>query len=400
MAVGGCAVSGAFRGATAVAGVGELHHPRGKAPAGERVMVLEAVLAACADAGISPREIDGFTSFAGGDLNGPALAADLGVRELRWSSMVWGGGGGGAAAAVNAAAVAVATGQAECVVAVRGMAQADSGRLGYAKYYFDNAYVPHGVAAPAHVCALRTQRMLEHDGVPASAMRSLVLAAYHHAQRNPTAAGFGRPVDEQAYAASPLIVEPFHLYDCSRENDGAVALVVVSAERARALAKTPAYVLAAAQGAPGGYSALNENDAFYTTAGFGRSPSGEGVASRLWAQAGLAPSDVDVVQVYENFSGPAVASLIDHGLCPPGPAAGEFMTVPNLVAPTGALPTNTSGGNIADSFVNGMGLAVEAVRQIRGESVNQVAGAATSLFIGGPMAPLVSSTLFGSKEAL
>jgi acetyl-CoA acetyltransferase len=242
--------------------------------------------------------------------------------------------------------------------------------------------------------------MLEHDGVPASAMRSLVLAAYHHAQQNPTAAGYGRPVDEQMYAESPLIVEPFHLYDCSRENDGAVALVVVSAERARALAKPPAYVLAAAQGAPGGYSALNENDTSYTTAGFGPSPSGQGVASRLWAQAGLTPADLDVVQVYENFSGPAVASLIDHGLCPAGAAAGEFMTVPNLVAPTGTLPTNTSGGNIADSFVNGMGLAVEAVRQIRGESVNQVPGAATSLFIGGPMAPLVSSTLFGSEEAL
>jgi hypothetical protein len=105
---------------------------------------------------------------------------------------------------------------------------------------------------------------------------------------------------------------------------------------------------------------------------------------------------VDVVQVYENFSGPAVASLIDHGLCPPGPAAGDFMTVPNLTAPDGGLPLNTSGGNLADSFINGLGLAVEAVRQIRGTSPNQVAGAETSLFIGGPMAPLVSSVLFGS----
>ncbi|HWU32337.1 MAG TPA: hypothetical protein VN108_05655, partial [Marmoricola sp.] len=240
----------------------------------------------------------------------------------------------------------------------------------------------------------------EHDGVPASAMRSLVLAAYHHAQQNPMAAGYGRPVDVEKYKNSPLIVEPFHLYDCSRENDGAVALVVVSAERARTLKQKPAYILGAAQGAPGGYSARNENDRQYTSAGFGTGPSGHGVASRMWSQAGVAPGELDVVQVYENFSGPAVASLIDHGLCPPGPAAGEFMTVENLTAPDGVLPVNTSGGNIADAFINGMGLAVEAVRQIRGTSVNQVPGASTSLYIGGPMAPLVSSVLLGSDATL
>ncbi|GAA3528230.1 thiolase C-terminal domain-containing protein [Nocardioides daeguensis] len=390
----------AFRAATAIVGAADIHLPRGTAPAGERALVLEAVLAACADAGISPREIDGFTSYAGGDISGPVLAADLGVHELRWSSMVWGGGGGGAAAAIGAAAAAVATGQAETVVAFRGMTQAETGRLGYAKYYFDNFYLPHGVATPAHVCALRTQRMLEHDGVPRSALRNLVLAAYAHAQNNPTAAAYGKPLDVAKYDASPFIVEPFHLFDCSRENDGAVAVIVTSAERARTLAHPPAYVLAAAQGAPGGYSALNENDTSYTSAGFAAGSSGQGVASRLWAGAGVRPDEVDVVQVYENFSGPAVASLIDHGLCPPGPAAGEFMTVENLTAPAGRLPVNTGGGNIADSFVNGMGLSVEAVRQVRGTSVNQVDGADTSLFIGGPMAPLVSSVLLGSDRTL
>ncbi|WP_020661464.1 thiolase C-terminal domain-containing protein [Amycolatopsis benzoatilytica] len=389
-----------FRGATAVAGVSELHYPRGGAPAGERALVLEAILAACRDAGISPRDVDGFASYAGGDNSGPVLAADLGIRELRWSSMVWGGGGGGVAAAIGAAAAAVVSGQAECVVAFRGMAQRDTGRLGYAKYYFDNNYLPHGVATPAHVCALRTQRMLEHDGVPRSAMRNLVLAAYRHAQQNPDAAGYGKPLDEAKYDASPLIVEPFHLFDCSRENDGAVALVITAAERAAELAQPPAYLLAAAQGAPGGYSALTENDRHYTSAGFAAGDSGAGVASRLFDRAGVKPGEVDVVQVYENFSGPAVASLIDHGLCPQGPAAGEFMTVENLTAPGGALPVNTSGGNIADSFVNGMGLAVEAVRQVRGTSRNQAGAADTSLFIGGPMAPLVSSVLFGSDRTL
>ncbi|SHN46661.1 thiolase C-terminal domain-containing protein [Cryptosporangium aurantiacum] len=383
-----------MRGAAAVVGVAEQHYRRGRAPGDEHRMALEAILAACRDAGVSPREVDGFVSYAGGDLSGPVLGADLMIDELRWSSMVWGGGGGGAAAAVVTAAAAIAAGQAECVVVFRAMAQDDTGRLGYAKYHFDDRYVAAGVGAPAHVCALRTQRMLEHDGVPRSALRALVRAAYHHAQQNPSASGYGRPLDDAAYEASRLIVEPFHLYDCSRESDGAVALLLVSAERARALRPDPAYVIAGAQGAPGGYSEHGENDAEYTSAGF------RTVAGRLWASAGLQPSEVDVVQVYENFSGPAVASLIDHGLVPPGADAGSVLTLENLIAPSGRLPLNTSGGNLADSFVNGMGLAVEAVRQIRGTSTNQVPGARTSLFIGGPMAPLVSSVLFGSEEAL
>src|SRR3546814_5737856 len=108
-------------------------------------------------------------------------------------------------------------------------------------------------------------------------MQNLVIAAYHHAQQNPTAAGHGRPLDEAKYADYPLIVEPFHLFDCSRENDGAVALVITSSERAASLDAKPAYILASAQGAPGGYSALNENDGFYTSAGFANGASGQGV---------------------------------------------------------------------------------------------------------------------------
>ncbi|AKE88777.1 MULTISPECIES: thiolase C-terminal domain-containing protein [Rhodococcus] len=392
-----------MRGATAVVGVAEQHYKRGEAPHSEKRMTLEVILRACADAGINPREIDGFVSYAGGANDGAIIGGALLIDELRWSNMMWGGGGGSVAAAITNAATAIATGQAECVVVYRAMTQADTGRLGYAKYHYGSHFLAHGIGSPAQICAMRTQRMLEHGGVPRSAMRSLVLASYQHAQSNPTAQGYGRPLDEETYEDSRLIAEPFHLFDCSRESDGAVALVLVSAERAKTLRPDPAYLLAGAQGAPGGYSELIDNDLGeqYMTAGFGPANNGKpGVAERLWSAAGLGPDDVDVVQVYENFSGPAVAALIDHGLCPPGEAAGTFMTVENLTAPNGKLPINTSGGNLADSFINGLNLAVEAVRQIRGTSTNPVEGAKTSLFIGGPMAPLVSSVLFGHEDTL
>lgn len=390
-----------IRGAAAVVGVAEIHYKRGDAPHGELRMTLSTIVEACRDAGISPREIDGFVSYAGGPNDGAILGAALMIDELRWSNMMWGGGGGTVAAAINNATIAIATGQAECVVVCRAIAQADTGRLGYASYHYGPHFMAHGIGSPAQICALRTQRMLEHDGVPESAMRNLVLAAYHHAQNNATAQAFGRPLDEATYEESRWIAEPFHLYDCSRESDGAVALVLVSADRARMLSAHPAYVLAGAQGAPGGYAERIDNDEQYSTAGFGHANNGKpGVAERLWSAAGLGPQDVDVVQVYENFSGPAVASLIDHRLCPPGRAAAEVLTVENLTVPHGKLPINTSGGNIADSFINGLNLAVEAVRQIRGTSPNQVPDAKTSLFIGGPMAPVVSSVLFGHADTV
>jgi acetyl-CoA acetyltransferase len=144
------------------------------------------------------------------------------------------------------------------------------------------------------------------------------------------------------------------------------------------------------QGAGPGWSESAENETDYTSAGF--HPA---LVGRLYSRAGVGPADVDVVQVYENFSGPAVAALIDVGLCPPGPAAADVMRLDNLTAPDGGLPVNTAGGNLGEGFVHGIGLVLEAVRQIRGESPNQVPGARVSMLLGGPMAPLVSALLLG-----
>lgn len=382
--------------ASAVVGIGTTpYHKRGTARGSALRLTLEAVLGACADTGLDPRSLDGFVSYANDMNEGIAVGSALGVHEIRWSTMVWGGGGGGVAAAVNAAAAAVACGQAEHVVVYRGITEADDGRGSYGRGHFPPLLHSHGLLTPAQVCALRTQRMLEVDGVPRSALEALVQTDYLHAQHNPAAVAYGRPLDHAAYADSRWISEPLRLYDCSRENDAAAAIVVTSRERARELTDRPAYILSGVQGAGRGWSESAENETSYGSAGF--HPA---MVRRLWSDAGVKPGEVDVVQVYENFSGPAVASLIDLGLCPPGPEAGRFMTVENLTAPHGRLPVNTAGGNLAEGFVHGVGLVLEAVRQIRGTSVNQVPGANLSLLLGGPMAPLVSATLFGSEQAL
>jgi acetyl-CoA acetyltransferase len=385
-----------FRGATAVVGAGTTEYfRRGTSELSSAQLVLRAILSACEDAGADPRSIDGFVSYGGDSSEGLAVGAALGVREVRWSTEVWGGGGGGVAAAVNAAAAAVYSGQAECVAVYRGWSEATDGRRAFNKGHMGSLYTAHGAMAPAQVCALRTQRMLEVDGVPASALEAVALAGYHHAQRNPAAVAYGRPLDHDQYARSRWISEPLRLFDCSRENDGAAAVLVVAADRVDDYQGVPTYVLSGVQGAAAGWTESVENEREYTSAGF--HPR---LVERLWAGAGVGIREVDVTQVYENFTGPAVAALIDHGMCPGGAAAGEVMTVENLTVPSGSLPINTAGGNIAEGFVHGMGLVLEAVRQIRGGSPNPVAGADISLLIGGPMAPLVSSTVFGSPATV
>ena len=165
-------MSGSIRGATAVVGVSEMHYKRGQSPMTEQQMTIKAILGACSDAGVSPREIDGFVSYAGGSNDGPILGAALMIDELRWSNMMWGGGGGSVAAAITNAAVAIASGQADCVVVYRAMSQADTGRLGYAKYHYGPHFLAHGVGSPAQICAMRTQRCIERRGAAREATRS------------------------------------------------------------------------------------------------------------------------------------------------------------------------------------------------------------------------------------
>lgn len=384
-----------LRGAAAVAGLGLIYHKRGASPWGERRLVLQAIVDACADAGIDPRDVDGFCSFGDDHHPGPELLAALGTKELCWSSMVWGGGGGGLVGAIESAAVAIATGQAKAVVVYRTLAERDSGRLGAAvsRHHMNSHFLAAGIISPAQICALRTQRMLEHDGVPETCMKALVEACYFHAGRNPAAQGFGNTFNDQVYEDARWISEPFGLFDCSRENDGAGAVLLVAADRAKDLAKTPIYLLAAAQGGGAGWGDAWENHPDYGSAGY------KALADRLWRRSGLGPSDIDVAQVYENFSGQAVASIIDHGFCS-AEEAGDFITFDNLVAPGGKLPVNTAGGNIGEGFVHGIGLAAEAVRQLRGESANPVPAAKTSLLVGGPGTSVNSTAVLGLADTL
>src|SRR5258705_10008497 len=215
-----------IRGRIAVVGVGETtYYQPGQSPQSEFKLALDAILSACADAGIDPRQVDGFASYSN-DRNDPSrLAAALGLPELRFSNMQWGGGGGGGSAAVGNAAAAVAAGYADCVVVFRALAQGQFQRFGAAPpggaVSGEAALTfPYGLISPAQRFAMRVMRFMHDPGGRRDAQRASALAANNHAQANPRAVMHGRPLTAEAYDASRWIVEPFRLFDCCMENDG------------------------------------------------------------------------------------------------------------------------------------------------------------------------------------
>ena len=388
-----------IRGKVAIAGVGETaYYKHGQAPEPEVKLALQAILAACADAGIDPRAIDGFASYSN-DRNDPSrLAAALGIPELRFSNMQWGGGGGGGSAAVGNAAAAIAAGYADCVVVFRALAQGQFQRFGAAPptptVSGEAALTfPYGLISPAQRFAMRVMRFMHDHEIGPSAQRAIALASYHHAQNNPRAVMHGRPLTPEAYDESRWIVEPFRLFDCCMENDGAAALILVSAERARDMRQRPAYLLGVAQGSEYRNAARGHNAPTYASSSFTT------VAPHLYAMAGVTPKDVSVVQSYENFTGGVLMSLVEHEFFA-ADEANEFLTLENLTSPAGRLPLNTSGGNLAECYMHGLELQIEAVRQLRGQSTNPVLGARVAMVISGPMVTPVSSMLIGTEDVV
>ncbi|MUL82327.1 transporter [Mycobacterium sp. CBMA247] len=384
-----------MRGTTAIVGIGETpFYKRGTSGEPALKLALRAIVAACEDAGIDPSEIDGFVSYGSERNEGQRMMPALNTREIRFGALAW-THGGGIPGALGLGATAIVSGQADVVAVYRAMSESGGQRLRVAVAQDDTPaqHLVNGLDGPAQLCALRSTRLIEAEGVPADTLRAVARASYYHAGNNPRAIGRDTELDEATYDNSRWIAEPYRLFDCSRESDAGVAAIMVSAERAKDLKQKPAYLLGAPMGAARGWGMLEENQRPYWSSGF------RGVADRLWSETGCRPGDVDVAQIYENMTGMAVAAMIEHGFCTLE-NAGEFITFDNLIAPNGKLPINTAGGNLAEGFVHGMNLVSEAVRQIRGTSTNQVPQAELSLMTGGPGDHVVSTALLGSSSTL
>ena len=369
----------------------------------EHALALQAIKNAVDDAGLDIADVDGLTSFAEDRNEAIFLAAELGLPELRFANMVWMPGGGGGCAAVANAAMAVEAGQADVVVVYRALCQGQFMRFGQGASELQanqadssaqpppptfaqantlmlaalGFVMPYGMLTGAAAFALPMQRHMHLYGTTSEQLGKIAVTFREHANRNPRAVMGERKLTLEEHQHSAWIAEPFHLFDCCLETDGACAVVVTTEERARDLAKRPVQILATAQGAPKGYSFgsfsnANIADAEYATGGTTQ------LANRLWQQAGLGPKDVDVAQIYDHFTGSVLMQLEDFGFCGRG-EGGALVDSGALSWDGGSLPTNTSGGSLSEAYMHGLNHVVEGARSLWGESVCPVADAEVSL---------------------
>ncbi len=384
------------QGACAIAGIGTTDYSRDSGRS-DLSLATQAVLAALADAGIAPTEVDGVVRCDSDNVRHTDLAETLGIDSLAY----WGecGPGGVAPCAMVGQAVgAILSGQATTVVVFRSL-NGRSGRrygAGHAgagtqvvggNVSYDEFFLPHGLLTAGQMFALMAQRhMIEYGSTPEQ-LGSIAVECRDRALANPIAQMHGRPMTMDDYLSARMISSPLRLYDYCLETDGAAAVVVTSAERARDCTQGGVLVHAVAQASVPGtqpgmmFPALLRESI--------TSLSSQAVAERLWARAGMGPDDVDVAQLYDCFSITLLLQLEDYGFAKRG--EGGLMAADGGIGMGGVLPCNTSGGHLSEAYIHGMNHVVEGVRQIRGTSTSQVSGAEVSLVTSAP--PPASSAL-------
>lgn len=373
-----------MRDRTAIVGIGQTAFGKGLVDS-ELSLACQAILAALDDAGIEPTEVDGLASYTMEQNVEIEVARNLGLTDVTWFSQV-GYGGGAGCGVIGQAAMAVTTGQCDVAVAWRARKRAARGSRPWASV---GSHVegpaqfsrPFGLLRPVDEIAMLARRYQHEYGLSRDHLANVALAFRQHANNNPAATMHHKPMTRDDYFAARMISEPLCLFDNCLETDGALAVVITSAERAASTRQPPALIHAFAQGI---------NEQHQTMTNFHGPDPLRGPAwttsSKLWAQADVRPDDVDVAQLYDAFSPLIVLSLEGYGFCERG-EGGPFTDDDALVAPHGRLPTNTSGGGMSEAYVHGFNLITEAVRQVRGTSTNQVPHAEVALVTSGEGVP-------------
>ncbi|RPA02523.1 lipid-transfer protein [Gordonia sp. OPL2] len=388
-------------GKAAIAGIGATEFSKDSGRS-ELRLAAEAVSAAVADAGLSPEDVDGLVSFTMDTNAEIAVARAVGIKEMTYFSRIH-YGGGAACATVQQAAMAVATGVADVVVAYRAFNERSGLRFGQVNSAVanqenssgtDNAFVyPHGLSTPAAFVAMVAQRYMHEYGATSEDFGRIAVVDRKHAAVNPNAFFHGKPITLEDHQASRYIAEPLHLLDCCQESDGGVAIVVVSAERARDLPHTPAVIAGAAAGSADDQFIMSS----YYRDDLAGLPEMGLVGRQLWKQSGLGPSDMDMAILYDHFTPYTLMQLEELGFCGRGEAK-DFVRQPGALEVGGQLPLNTHGGQLGEAYIHGMNGIAEAVRQIRGDSVNQVENAEKIVVTAGTGVPTSGLVLTQSSR--
>jgi len=376
----------------AIVGIGQTRFER-KSGRTAWDLALEASLAALADARIDPADVDGMVRYALPTeyVSIPMLQRSLGVRELRYYCEAP-LGGEATSAVVNHAVAAIASGQASTVLVWRALNQSQGVRFGRADQRqppqpgdADTVVAedgenrsftwPYGQMSPAHIFGLWARRYMYDNGLSdqdlTRALGTLAIQQRKYANNNPNAVFFDRTLTWEDYENARWISKPIRLFDMCLENDGACAMVLVDSERARSLRDDPAYVLSVTQS----LSSYKEPMGLYGADLMQWFPPQ--AVDRLYGEAKVSPSDIDVAELYDATSFMPLKSLESYRLVVPGEAWKHLIAHgTGLDSP---IPVNTHGGFLSEGYIHGMSTITEAVRQLRGTAANQVKDAEVAL---------------------
>ncbi len=345
-------------GRTAISGLGmtELGRVHGRSATD---FAVDAVLRALADAGLAKSDLDGLLLNAGIsqgiDLS---LAQAIGLRGLALQTQM-NGFGSSAGQMVGYAAMAVNAGRAKHVACVFADAPLAPGARAGQAYGGARAgrrgvmsIAPAlGFVGPIPYYALHAQRHMDLYGTNQDQLGAVAVSSRAWARMNPLAT-MREPLDLAGYHASPWIVEPFHVLDCCLVSNGAICVIVSSAEHARDLARPPVYVRGLAQA-----HQLEWDDAAPSLA--------QRSSAAAFAMAACTPRDITLCELYDCYTFTVLTTLEDYGFCKRG-EGGEF-AASGALAPGGRLPTNTGGGMLSGYYMWGMTPISEAVIQARGD---------------------------------
>ncbi|MFI6315621.1 thiolase C-terminal domain-containing protein [Nocardia fusca] len=390
---------------TAIVGIGATpYYRRGEsAPQSINELAGKAIIAACEDAGLSVKDIDGFAYYStaragyGGNLETGEFVEMLGIPELRFTATLT-AGGGGSAGAIGLARAAIVAGDADVVVTVMALQQ-DVIRLGEITATkpvepLNSFVVPSGISGPGHAQSILARRHMHLYGTTRDAFAEVAISTRLNAVDRPKAR-FREPLTREQYFGARMISEPLCLYDFCLESEGAVAVITTSMERARDLKQKPVPVLAAAHGGVRewgrAFNWYGMPDEYFASSGH------RPIAERLYKKAGIGPADIDVALLYDHFTPMVVMQLEDYGFCAKG-EGGAFVESGAIRYKGGSIPVNTHGGQLSEAYIVGMTHIVEGVEQLRGTAVNQVADAELALVTGGPATLPVSGLILGSDR--
>ena len=364
-------MSSELRDSCAIVGIGNTAYCRGTDKSTVELH-LEASLRAIVDAGLEVGDVDAIMPHDVSGVGADELRVNLGLPDLAFSSVVR-MGGASFISSIQSACLAINAGIAHCVLL-------PAGRRGYSELRISKMQqnasqgqaqtavmlatmaefeCPYGSLLPAQFFAQAAQRHMYKYGTTSEHFGHIAVASRKHANLNPQAIMYGRPMSLEDHQSSRLISTPFHLFDCSLESDGAGAIVITGADRARDLAKTPVLIAGVGEGHGNPPTSITQKDDMTFIEGV------HTAGQRAFSMAGMGPDDIDCAQLLDPFTWFVLGSLEALGFCAVG-EGGPFVE-DGRIELGGELPVNTHGGCLSEAHVSGVSHVIEAARQLRGE---------------------------------